>query len=135
MKILLLSILSFSMLLSQNVDQGQMQIMMQEMQKMQICMSKVDMSSLEKMQAEAIHIEKEVRQLCQNNQRTQAQNKAMAYAKKVMNMPAVLQIKECSKNTTMASMMEFDINDFKTKHVCDEEKIELGIPNNKRINW
>ena len=117
------------------MNQEQMQIMMQEMQKIQECMSKVDIGSLENMQAEAIAIEKEVKQLCQNKQRAQAQDKAVAYAKKVMNMPAILQIKECTKNSSMASMMNFDINDFQTSHVCDGKEIELGVPNNKRINW
>jgi len=138
MKPLLFSILIISQLFSQNIsqmDQAQMQGMMQEMQKMQVCMSKVDMHSLQNLQSEAVIMEKEIKKLCQNKQRKQAQDKAIAYAHKVMNMPAVKQIKECSKNTAMGKMMDININDFKSSHVCDEEDLELGLPNNQRINW
>ena len=117
------------------MNQEQMQIMMQEMQKMQVCMSKIDMSPLQALEAESSSMEKEIKELCHQGKRDKAQNKAISYANKIMAMPSLVQMKECANNTAMEKMIDFDINDFKGKHVCDDEKIEFGVPSNKRVNW
>jgi len=130
-------LLSASLCFSQDItqmDQNQMQAIMQQMQELQVCMSKIDFSAFENLQTEASIIEKEIKTLCQEGKRDKAQDKAVAYAHKVMKMPALIQMKECSKNSAMADLMKIDIDDFQTKHVCDEE-IKLGVPSNKRINW
>ena len=132
--LLLLGSLAYSQDMSQ-MNQEQMQIMMQEMQKMQVCMSKIDFSQLENLQTEATLIETELKRLCQEGKRDQAQSKAVNYAHKVMKMPALIQMQECSKNSAMAELMKINIDDFQTTHVCDDEKIELGVPTNQRINW
>jgi len=132
--LLLVSSLSCAQDITQ-MDQNQMQAMMQEMQKMQACMSKIDFSEFESLQTEATIIETELKKLCQAGKRDQAQNKAVAYAHKVMKMPALIQMQECSKNSAMAELMKINIDDFQTRHVCDDEKIELGVPSNQRISW
>jgi len=132
--LLLLGSLAYSQDMSQ-MNQEQMQIMMQEMQKIQVCMSKIDMSPLQALETEALRIEKEVAKLCQEGKRNKAQSKAISYANKIMEMPSLVQMKECAKNTAMEKMIDFNIDDFKGKHVCDDEKIEFGVPGNKRVVW
>jgi len=132
--LLLLGSLTYAQDMSQ-INPEQMQSMMQEMQKMQVCMSKIDFSELENLQTEATLIEAELKKLCQEGKRDKAQSKAIAYAHKVMKMPALVQMQECNKNSAMADLMKIDIDNFQTSHVCDNEDIELGVPSNKRINW
>jgi len=132
--LLLVSSLCFAQDMTQ-MNQNQMQAMMQEMQNMQACMSKIDFSEFENLQTEATRIESELKKLCQEGKRDQAQSKAVAYAHKVMKMPALVQMQECSKDSAMADLMKINIDDFQTEHVCDDEDIELGVPSNKRISW
>jgi len=135
MRILLLSVFSFSMLVSQDVSQDQMQIMMQDMGKMQACINKIDMNAIQTMHKESVKIEKEIKQMCSQGQRDQAQIKAVAYSKKIMNIPAMKQMKECSKNTMVAEMLETETNNLEKYHVCDGKEIDFGGINTKRINW
>jgi len=134
-KILVGLALTFSLGFSQDtggMNEDKMQAMMQEMQKMQVCMSKIDMSSLQAMQTEAITLEKQIKQMCESGQRDKAQQTAVKYSKKIMTSPAMLQMKECTKSMPMMNMEE---DDFERHHICDGEKIELGDKSNQRISW
>ncbi|HIC44046.1 MAG TPA: hypothetical protein EYO73_07060 [Sulfurimonas sp.] len=116
-------------------DMKNLEDMMQDMQKMQICMAKVDFHSLEGLQEHAFNIQKEVEQMCQQGQRDKAQSKAISFSKEIMNFPAVLQLKQCSKGTAMESIMQMSKHDFENHHVCEAEKVKFSLPSNQRVQW
>ncbi|MDF1879868.1 hypothetical protein JHD50_00895, partial [Sulfurimonas sp. MAG313] len=79
MKLLFLIPLALIQVFAQNIqgiDEQQMQKMMAGLQDLQVCMSKLDMSALQKMQTEAINTEKDVKEMCANGQRDKAQKVA-----------------------------------------------------------
>lgn len=104
---------------------GDMQKMMQLMQEMQQCMAKVDQGELEKLEEQSEKFTGELDALCKNGEREKAQKEAIAYSKKMMKNPALLQMKKCGEMTKGLvpdnSMGSFDDEfDFANKHVCDE---------------
>ncbi len=117
------------------MDQNQMQAMIAQMQQLQICMSKIDFSPLVKLETEALELEKKIEVLCQKGQRDKAQNKALEFSKRVLAMPSVKEINSCTKEFPIKDMIKIEQMDYSQHHVCDGEKIELGVPTNKRINW
>ena len=110
---------------NQGTSGGDMQKMMQMMQEMQQCMAKVDQAELEAIEEESEKIGKELETLCANGERKNAQNKAIAYSKKIMENPALTQMKKCTELTKGLvpedSMPSFEEGlDFANRHVCDE---------------
>ena len=104
---------------------GDMQKMMQMMQEMQQCMAKVDQAALEAIESESEKIGKELETQCEKGERKKAQEKAIAYSKKIMGNPALAQMKKCTEMTKglvpLNSMPSFEEElDFSSRHVCDE---------------
>jgi len=139
MKTILTSlVLTSSLLLSDQMPSmnGQnMELMMQDMQKMQSCMAKVNFDSLAGLQEKAFSVQKEIEQMCKQGQRDKAQQTAISFSNEVMAFPAVVQLKACSKGTSMESMMEMSKQDFEKNHVCDGTKANFGLPSKQRIQW
>ncbi len=107
---------------NQGMSGGDMQKMMQEMQQ---CMAKVDQAELEAIESESEKIGKELETLCEKGERKKAQEKAIAYSKKIMGNPALAQMKKCTEMTKglvpLNSMPSFEEElDFSSRHVCDE---------------
>ena len=133
-----LILLCSSILFAQDMAQinGQnMEKMMQEMQKMQSCMAKINFDALASLQEKAFSVQKEIENMCKQGQRDKAQNRALTFSNKVMTFPAVVQLKQCSKGTSMESMMQIAKQDFEKHHVCDGRKADFGVPSNQRIQW
>jgi len=131
-------VLTSSLIFAQEMPEmnGQnMELMMKEMQKMQACMAKVNFDSLASLQEKAFSVQKEVEQMCKQGKRDKAQSTAIAFSNEVMKFPAVVQLKQCTKGTTMESMMEMSKQDFEKHHICDGEKVEFALPSNQRIQW
>jgi hypothetical protein len=104
------------------VDMGKMMQLMQEMQQ---CMAKVDQAELETLEQQSEKFGEEIEALCENGKRKKAQKKAIAYGKKVMKNPALVQMRKCGEITKGLmpddSMSSFDDDfDFSNHHVCDE---------------
>ncbi len=122
----------FSTLLAQDIpqmDPAKMEKMMQKMQEIQVCMSKVDLTSLASLEEETLKVQKKVEKMCSDGKREKAQAEAITFYKKVTKMPAMIQMRACTKEFSPQT-------DPKQKtHVCDGEKIDLGMPENKRIEW
>ena len=104
-----------------------MQNMMVQVQEVQACMQTIDQNELNKLQEESKKIEAEVKSLCDNSKRDEAQDKAMAYSKEVINSAAMATMRKCTENLSGAlkGMMpdlspEKIAKDFSDKHVCDE---------------
>lgn len=128
---LYLSTLIFTALFAQDSTQFEQSDtqMMQKMQGVQICMGQIDFNELSSMQEEALQVKMEVKEMCAQGKRDQAKKKAELFYDKVMKLPAIVQMKVCTKEI---------IPDFELKqgiHVCDAETMDFGIPDTKRINW
>jgi hypothetical protein len=129
---LYLSTLVFSVLCAQDttqLDHANMEMMMQKMQEIQVCMSKIDLSQLSSLQNETLRVKMEVTDMYAQGKRDQAEKEAKLFYEKVMKLPAIMQMKAC----TQGLVPEFDIE--QRIHVCDAEKMDFGIPDPHRINW
>lgn len=107
----------------ENMD---MQVMMQAIQKMQACMSQVDQSELDALEARSNQMIAEVEALCKNNKRSQAQDRALSYAKEISDAEVLKEMQKCTE--PMQGMMqdmvqtyspELSIEELKNRHVCD----------------
>ena len=106
------------------MNQGNMQDMMKVMQQVQECMAQIDQNDLNELQVSAEKFKKEIDGLCGQGKRDDAQNKAMAYAKKMMNDPSLQQMKKCGEMAQGALPMmgiteTFDEKKYAERHVCD----------------
>jgi hypothetical protein len=97
-------------------SKADMEKMMAGMQEMQACMAKVDKSSLQSMQADAMKIKSEVEGMCKKGQRSKAQVTALTYAKKIMKNPALVQMKKCTAGFVPDTN---PVEELKKQHVCD----------------
>jgi len=103
-------------------EQPGMPMDMEKMQEAMACMKNIDRSALEGLKEEGQKMEAEVGALCKSGKRDEAQDKAMAYGKEMMNRPELIKMQGCSK--MMAGMMpempfEHIEEETKNSHVCD----------------
>ncbi|MEN8712104.1 MAG: hypothetical protein ABF326_07905 [Arenicellales bacterium] len=124
---LILFLLSPATVFAQQMSQQDMQNMMVQVQEVQACMQTIDQNELNNLQEESKIFEAEVKNLCKNGKRDEAQDKAMAYSKEVINSAAMATMRKCTENLSGAlkGMMpdlspEKIAKDFSDKHVCDE---------------
>lgn len=82
---------------AQGMNEAQMQQMMEQAQKMQECMGKVDQAAIQEMAMEGQAFEQKVKGLCAAGKRKQAMKEAMAYGKRIGKNKEVKQMRECSK--------------------------------------
>jgi len=111
------------------LDRSNVEMMMQKMQEIQVCMSKIDFNELSSMQKETLRAEMEIKEMCAQGKRDQADKEAKLFYDKVMKLPAVIQMKACAQGL----IPELDLK--QSIHVCDVQKMDFGIPDTKRINW
>lgn len=104
------------------MTEEQMQQMMEQAQKMQECMAKIDESGMEALGAKAEAMEREVKALCDAGKRDQAQKQAIKYGKEISAAPEMKQLQKCGEmakgmmqHSPMMSMEELE-----SRHVCDD---------------
>lgn len=103
-------------------NMGIQQMDMQKLQEMQACMARIDHKQLEAMEEEQNAFQAEMKSLCASGKRAAAQNKAMSYAKDMMNRPVMKEIRKCGEMAAkMMPGMPFTQKDShgKEQHVCD----------------
>jgi hypothetical protein len=112
---------------AQQMNQQDMQNMMAQLQEVQTCMQTIDQNELNSLQEDSKKFEAEVKGLCKDGKRDQAQDRALAYSKVVLNSPAMATMRECTEKMSgaMKQMMpdlspEKIAKDFSDRHVCDE---------------
>ena len=96
-KIVLLPVLCMPLALSaqdEQMTEEQMQQMMENAQKMQECMAKVDMNAFAA-KGEKVHAE--VKKLCADGKRDEAQKKAMAYGKEMSSSKEMKAMQKCGE--------------------------------------
>lgn len=124
----ILSLLLPVMAVAQNYDgtsEDDRQNMMQQMQKMQVCMQDVDQSRIQELEQSARRVEAEVKSLCGSGKRDDAQQKAVAFAQETAGDPDIKKMVECTN--MMSSVMpetplrdQASEDDNSAKHVCDQ---------------
>ena len=103
------------------MSEEQMQQMMQNMQEMQSCMDKIDESAMDAMMEEGQKLGDEVRALCAAGKRDEAQQRAVAYGKKISASPVFAQMRACGMQAQVRYAGQPDANG-KVEHVCDTMK-------------
>lgn len=113
---------SAPLVLAQGMDPAQMQLMMENAQKMQACMSEVDQSAMEAMASDAQAVQQKIKALCAAGKREQAMSDAIAYGQQVNASPEMQKMQACRKY--MEGMMpKIPVLDTPTAggtHICDE---------------
>ena len=105
-------------------NQDDMGKMMQALQEMQQCMAKVDQEELSKVGQESEKMEANIRALCTQGKRDQAQSEAIKFGKKMMKNPTLIQMKVCAEKAK-GFVPEGTIDgmdgafDTSGSHVCD----------------
>lgn len=118
----LVLLLAPAFVLAQAPDEAQMRRMMEQAQKMQDCMTKVDQGAMEAMAAEGQAFSKKVEALCAAGKRDEAMSQAMDYGRRISASEEVQQMRKCGE--MMKGMMP-EIPMPKSpeeggKHICDE---------------
>ena len=108
------------------MSEADMQKMMQQMQKAQACMEKIDQAELDALGKQANQFEAEMKSLCASDKRDAAQEKAMVYAREVMDRPVVKEARRCGEMMQgamqgMSQNMPYmgQDKDYSSQHVCD----------------
>ena len=102
-----------------------MQKMMEEMQKYEMCMAKIQQSQFIKIQALQEKFIEEVSPLCASGNRDAAQQRAIKFGKEMSAHPVIMEIKKCGELLTSELAIEaredMDFDYEKTDaHICDE---------------
>jgi len=108
----------------QNMSESDMRDMMQQMQQFQTCIEQIDQSAMKEIDRRSVQIEAEIKSLCAQGKRDEAQEKAIVWGKEVDANPAVQEMIRCGE--IMKGQLP-DIpfmgleEDYAGKHVCDME--------------
>ena len=79
------------------MNEADMQKMMQQMEKMQSCMQKIDQGKLEALGLRSEQMEAEINSLCAQGKRDEAQQKAMAFGKEIANDATMKAMMKCTE--------------------------------------
>lgn len=107
----------------QGMNEADMQKMMQQMQKMQSCMEDLDQSKLKALEQRSRQLESEVKTLCADGKRDQAQKKAISFGMEVVNDPTMKVMRKCGEmmKDVMPKMTFTGLDkDSADHHICDE---------------
>lgn len=116
-----------AMAMAQQMNEQEMQEMMAHIQEMTACMQNIDQNEIKALEQDAEQFESEVKALCKEGKRDQAQQQAIEFSEKMMKAPALVTMQECTEKMTasMKGMMpnmdpEEIAKDYSDSHVCDE---------------
>lgn len=104
------------------MSEADMQKMIQQMEKMQTCVEQVDKNKLKALEQRSRRIEQEVKALCADGKRDQAQKKAISFGEEVVKDPTIKQVRQCGEMMdSIMPTMAFTAEDkpSTSHHVCD----------------
>ena len=108
------------------MSEKDMQKMKQEMEKMQSCMENIDQAKLKVFEERSNQLEAEVKSLCANGKRDEAQEKTIAFGQEMMKDPTIKAMRKCGEGMKgMMPKMPFanqgqdEDEDRSRRHVCD----------------
>ncbi|WP_305906619.1 hypothetical protein Q9L42_020080 [Methylomarinum sp. Ch1-1] len=104
------------------MDQAKMQQMMQQMQNMQRCMQGIDQAEMKALEQRGRTMEAELRGLCAQGKREEAQTAALEFAMETAENSALQTMKKCGEQM-QGLLPDLPLgpsrNDLKDRHVCD----------------
>ncbi len=109
----------------QGMNEQDMQKMMEQMQKMQVCMQDVDQAELKTLEHRSKQLESDIKSLCAAGKRDEAQERALSFGRDVAKAPAMQKMKECGEmmKGMMPEMPFTDLDkDYSSHHVCDNDR-------------
>ena len=112
---------------AQDMNQQNMQNMMAEMQEVGVCMQSIDQNELKALETDTNKFLAEMKGLCKEGKRDEAQEKAIVFSKEMMSSSTIKALRKCTEkmSATMKGMMptmdtEEMTKDYNNRHVCDE---------------
>lgn len=121
--VLLLPVVTFAQT-SQGMNEQDMQKLTQQMQRLQSCMQNVDQAELQEIQQRSVQVEAEIKALCAEGKRDEAQQRAISFGRDMVQNPTMQEMRSCGdmlKNIMpMLPMMDQDPA-TPARHVCDAQ--------------
>lgn len=124
--VLIMSVLPFSAFAAnqQGMSDGDMQKMMQSIEKMQACMSKISQKEIQALTAKTEKFSNSIMSLCEQGQRDKAQEKAIAFAKEFSNNATMKKMEKCGAMArdmipNMQEMLSDENGHGQDRHICD----------------
>lgn len=105
-----------------SMNEQDMQKMMEQAQKMQACMQGIDQKELQRLEQSSHQMETEIKALCADGKRQEAENKALAYGMEIAKDPTVKTMRQCGEMMKgVMPQMPFVNQDAtsSSKHICD----------------
>ncbi len=123
--LLLLSPLALFAAEKHEMDEEEMQAMLAQMQKLQDCIQKIDRTEITAAEERAREIADEVKALCANGERDQAQELVITFSKKLAQSSALQELKRCGEiSTGMAPMMplldQYKVDYLTQYNICQQ---------------
>jgi len=105
-----------------SMNEQDMQKMMEQAQKMQACMQGLDQNELQRLEQSSHQMEAEIKALCADGKRQEAENKAIAYGMEIAKDPTVKTMRQCGEMMKGVMPQIPFVNQDATsssKHICD----------------
>ncbi len=81
---------------AQVLDSGQIQLLLDQAQEIEHCMTKLDASATQALRARSERVTRDIESLCKAGKRDEAQAKALAFGREMADTPAMENLQECS---------------------------------------
>lgn len=109
------------------MNDEQLQQMMEQMQAMQACIAKIDQADMDRLAARAEAVQMEIDALCTAGRRDQAQERAIARGREMMDSKEVEEMIKCGEMAQqMIEQMDFlnqeSKDELQNLHVCDNRE-------------
>lgn len=104
------------------ISEEQMQQMISKAQQMQACFEKIDQAALQQFATEGQRVEAQLRSLCSDAKRSEAQQLAMDFARDYVDNKEMAALRDCaSQMSDLIPQMPAAIKEMETAniHVCD----------------
>lgn len=102
------------------LNEAQMQQLMEKMGKMQQCMENIQQTEMNAFEKRARDMEAQLKQLCAQNERQQAQTIAIKFGMEMSQSPLMQKMRECRQHMpALMEMPEFIDYEKTDQNVCD----------------
>jgi len=106
-----------------NMDEQSMQQMMEQAQKMQVCMQNIDQSRMPELERKSHAVEAEIKELCAEGKRDRAEQRAIDFAMEMSQDKDIQALRKCGE-LMQGVLPQMPFADYEqsagSKHVCDQ---------------
>ena len=105
------------------VDPATVDAVVKQAQKIEACLAKLDQAEVLRLRSEADAKATEIRTMCTNGERAEAQSKAVSFGKQLEQEPVVIEAKSCIGIAGLAipqtTWAQLEDSETAQTHVCD----------------